>query len=434
MQYEVSRPEGIVDSSISNKVLSSRKNGALGLSYQVGISIFSKMIAFVSLYLYANILPSDQISKLAILQALIVGVVAVLSIQLPTTLFRHSIEISYINSCLWLSSKSNIVLYISIIIIPVALYSNYSNYSLMGVALVLGLVQIAAFLKLEIIRAVDQGSKYYGLILLQILASVSLTFITLRYFYKSNGILVYAAYEFISWMLVFIMSGVIIKKWRRENEERRAVFIKEQIFLYLKYGVFLIPTAVAWWLITQAPLLISGYLLNSGDVAMYAISNRIPNMIAIFAFIILPVGGKNLALIYQVDPSGFKKKFFRYSIYWSMAFLLISIVVLIMNWFFLTKWYPDYRLGFVIQLLQVANSFFIAVLSFLTYAYISTKKIKCSSLTSIITGVIGAFISYILGLKFGLIGVIGGMSIGIIIGLALTVLHIRSISLESDSF
>ena len=209
MQYEVSRPEGIVDSSISNKVLSSRKNGALGLSYQVGISIFSKMIAFVSLYLYANILPSDQISKLAILQALIVGVVAVLSIQLPTTLFRHSIEISYINSCLWLSSKSNIVLYISIIIIPVALYS---NYSLMGVALVLGLVQIAAFLKLEIIRAVDEGSKYYGLILLQILASVSLTFITLRYFYKSNGILVYAAYEFISWMLVFIMSGVIIKK------------------------------------------------------------------------------------------------------------------------------------------------------------------------------------------------------------------------------
>ena len=201
---------GIKDSSRSDKVLSIQKDSTRGLSYQVGLSIFTKMIAFLSLYLYANILPSDQISKLAVLQALVVGIVAVLSIQLPTTLFRHSIEAAYIKSSLWLSNKSSIVLGVSLIVIPIALYS---NDSLIGMALVLGLVQIAAFMKLEIIRAIDEGGKYYRLILFQVAASVLLTLLTLRFFYKSNGVLVYATYEFISWVFVFIVSTGIIKKW-----------------------------------------------------------------------------------------------------------------------------------------------------------------------------------------------------------------------------
>ena len=422
---------GIKDSSRSDKVLSIQKDSTRGLSYQVGLSICSKMIAFLSLYLYANILPSDQISKLAVLQALVVGIVAVLSIQLPTTLFRHSIEAAYIKSSLWLSNKSSIVLGVSLIVIPIALYS---NDSLIGMALVLGLVQIAAFMKLEIIRAIDEGGKYYRLILFQVAASVLLTLLTLRFFYKSNGVLVYATYEFISWVFVFIVSTGIIKKWSRDYENRRAVFIKKQIIIYFKYGMFLIPTAISWWVITQAPILISSFLLESEEVAMYAISNRMPNMIALVSFIFLSVGSKNLALIYEIDPSAFKNKFFIYGVYWVTFFLIISIIVLILNWIFLVNYYPEYVLSFAIQSLQVVNSFFIAIFSFFGYGYIATKKVKYSSITSMLASVIGTLVSYFFGVKFGLIGVISGMTIGIVIGLALRVLHINGISFEKNYF
>lgn len=419
-----------IDTLSSDKVFSSRKDNFWGLSYQIGVSVFSKMIAFASLYLYANLLPSDQISKIAVLQAMVVGLVTLLSLQLPAALFRYSIQIANIKSSLWLANKSSIIMFFSFAAIPAVLYL---DDSLIGMALILSLAQIATFFKLEVIRAVDATGKYFSIIFLQIIFSVLLTIITLSFFGRGNGVLVYAGFEFASWVMAFSVASVIVKGCQKEH---KPIFIKSEIVLYLKYGVFLIPTAMSWWLITQAPILISGYILASEDVAMYAISNRMPNMVAIIAFIVPPIVSKNLALIYEVDPYQFGKKFIIYSAYWCAAFLFMSIMIFIINFIFLVSWYPEYVVGFTTQLLQVVNAYFIAVFSFLSYAYIVTKKVKYSSVASVVGGFIGVFCSYIFGVKFGLIGVISGMTVGIVIGLILIIFHITGFFFEknNDSF
>ena len=85
------------------------------LFYQLILSTFSKAIAVISLFIYAKVITKNEVGEIAYIQAIVVFLVTILSLQLPAAIFRFSLEKKYQNISLWIVQNSNYFFYISLI-------------------------------------------------------------------------------------------------------------------------------------------------------------------------------------------------------------------------------------------------------------------------------------------------------------------------------
>ena len=83
------------------------------LFYQLILSTLTKIIAVSSLYIYAKVITKNEIGEIAYIQAIVVFLVTILSLQLPAAIFRHSLEKKYQNISVWVAQNSNYFFYIS---------------------------------------------------------------------------------------------------------------------------------------------------------------------------------------------------------------------------------------------------------------------------------------------------------------------------------
>ena len=75
------------------------------LFYQLILSTFGKAIAVISLFIYAKVITKNEVGEIAYIQAIVVFLVTILSLQLPAAIFRFSLEKKYQNISLWIVQK-----------------------------------------------------------------------------------------------------------------------------------------------------------------------------------------------------------------------------------------------------------------------------------------------------------------------------------------
>ena len=130
------------------------------LFYQLILSTFSKAIAVSSLYIYAKVITKNEIGEIAYIQAIVVFLVTILSLQLPAAIFRFSLEKKYQNISVWVVQNSNYFFYISLLFFVV----NFIYSNLISQVLLLSLIQITTQIKLELIRTKSNKSEFFKLI------------------------------------------------------------------------------------------------------------------------------------------------------------------------------------------------------------------------------------------------------------------------------
>ena len=174
------------------------------LFYHLVLSSLTKIIAISSLYIYAKILTKGEIGQIAFIQAIVVFLIAIISFQIPGSVFRYSLEKKYQNTSFWITQQSSYFFYISLFLF----FLSFFYTSLIIQVLLLCLIQISTQTKLELVRTSSDKNNYFVIIFFQVFFSVILTSITL-FLYKDifNGVLVYILFEYLSWSIaLFICS------------------------------------------------------------------------------------------------------------------------------------------------------------------------------------------------------------------------------------
>ena len=399
------------------------------LFYHLTISSLSKMIAISSLYIYAKILTKDEIGQIAFIQAIIVFLVAIISIQIPGSVFRYSLEKKYQNTSFWITQKSSYFFYISLFLF----FSSFFYTSFIIQALLLCLIQICAQTKLELVRTSSNKNEYFVIIFFQVFFSVLLTSITL-FLYNDifNGVLVYIFFEYLSWAIVLFICSRNITKIKKEKKIRSQL-IKKYLIDHLKYGLYLIPTTFAWAIILYGPLVLTKFFFNAEVVAKFAISNRMPQIIFILGVLIIQVIGKNLILDFQKNSFDFCRKFFKYCFYWFVYCLSLSIIIYFINYFIILNIFPSYQITKTGQFLQFLNAFLLSNFSFIGFFYQVRKSLKYNAISSTLTAIIGVIFGFIFGSFYGLEGILIGMTLGLLIGLILRYIEVSKFIYEKLS-
>ena len=390
------------------------------LFYQLILSTFSKAIAVSSLYIYAKVITKNEIGEIAYIQAIVVFLVTILSLQLPAAIFRFSLEKKYQNISVWVVQNSNYFFYISLLFFVV----NFIYSNLISQVLLLSLIQITTQIKLELIRTKSNKSEFFKLIFFQIFFSVGLTSFTLI-LYKGvfNGVLVYIFFEYFSWFLTLIFCSKKILTLKKNNEEFKATYKKEYVLEHIKYGIYLIPTSLSWAVILHAPLLLTGYFFDDTIVANFTISNRLPLVVTMVSVLILQVIGKNLILKYEKNKLKFCNNFLKYSLFWLIYCFFLSVIVYFLNYFVILNIFPSYKISEHAQILQFFNAFLISNFAFVGFFYQIIKKLKYNIITAAMAATIGLICGYIFGISYGIEGILTSMFFGLLV--ALTVGHIQ---------
>lgn len=391
---------------------------------QLSFSVLSKFITFSSIYFYAKILKKEFVAEIALIQAYVVMLVVILSLQMPAAIFRLSIIKKYKNLSIWILEKSNILIFISLPIYFLNIFK--SNFIL--IIIFLSLVQISAMNRLEFIRSNSNQISYFKLIFLQ--ALLSFTFIVIFFLYFKNifsPITIFITFEYISWMLIFFFSVIKIKKIKKFLN-LKSKFNKKDLIYILKYGFYLIPTTLAWSGLLYGPIILINHYFDNTLVANFAISNRIALIIFISGTLILSIIGKDLILSYQKNKNLYFKSFFKKFFFWFLCTLFFGIILYYINLIFLIFYFSEYKLNNNIILLQFINTILLSNFSFLGFFYQTTIRMKPNAITALLTFLSCLlFSTYFIKNDFGVIGLMSGMVIGMIIGIILRIINIKKI-------
>ena len=399
------------------------------LFYHLVLSSLTKIIAISSLYIYAKILTKGEIGQIAFIQAIVVFLIAIISFQIPGSVFRYSLEKKYQNTSFWITQQSSYFFYISLFLF----FLSFFYTSLIIQVLLLCLIQISTQTKLELVRTSSDKNNYFVIIFFQVFFSVILTSITL-FLYKDifNGVLVYILFEDLSWSIALFICSKKISNLKKEKKFK-SQFKKEHLVDHLKYGLYLIPTALAWSLILQGPLVLTKFFFNEEVVAKFAISNRMPQIIFILGVLIIQIIGKNLILEYQKNSLNYCKKFFKYCLYWLVYSLCLSIIIYFINYFIILNIFPSYQITNMGQFLQFFNAFLLSNFSFIGFFYQVRKSLKFNAISSTLAATIGVIFGFSFGSFYGLEGILIGMTLGLLIGLILRYIEVSKFIYEKLS-
>tara|TARA_B110000503_G_scaffold132089_1_gene207626 strand:- start:814 stop:2058 length:1245 start_codon:yes stop_codon:yes gene_type:complete len=391
------------------------------LFYQLILSTFGKAIAVISLFIYAKVITKNEVGEIAYIQAIVVFLVTILSLQLPAAIFRFSLEKKYQNISLWIVQNSNYFFYISLIFFTI----NFIYPNFIFQVLLLCLIQIAAQIKLEIIRTKSSKSQFFKLILFQVFFSVALTSFTLILFKDVfNGVLVFIFFEYFSWFLTLVFCSKTISGFEKDYEQFKPIYKKEYALDLMRYGVYLIPTSLSWAVILHAPLILTEFFYDDTIVANFTISNRLPLVITMVSVLILQVIGKNLILMYEDNAIKFCQNYLKYSFFWLIYCSILSVIVYFLNYIVILNMFPSYKISEQGQILQFLNAFTIANFAFVGFFYQIIKRLKYNVITATLTATVGFISGYIFGISYGIEGILVGMFFGLLVGLTVSYIYI----------
>lgn len=390
--------------------------------FQTILLSLSKFIAAISLYLYAKAITKYELGEIAYIQALVVIVISVISIQLPPTIFRFSLNKAYEQISFWFIKKTNIFFYFSLIFFIV----NFTNSNIFSQILCLSLVQVSSLIKLELIRAKSKKNEYFVLAFFQVFFSVGCTALTLFFYDKSiNAVIVYIIFEYCSWTIILLFSSRIINNIVINNKKILPKFDKNLFSELMKFGLYLVPTSLSWSIILFAPSILTEFFYGEETLAKFAISNRLPWAAHIFSAIILQILLKNLIIKFETNKKNFLNNYFNYSLIWLLFTAILTIFIYILNYFIILKLFPSFKISFTTQILQFINVFLLANFGLMGNFFQVIKKLKFNLITSCLAAILGTFFSILFAKEYFIEGILFGITLGLLISIIINMLIIK---------
>ncbi len=392
--------------------------------FQTILLSLSKFIAAVSLYLYAKAITKNELGEIAYIQALVVIVISIISIQLPPTIFRFSLIKAYEKISFWVVKKTNIFFYFSLIFFII----NFINPNIFSQILCLSLIQISSMIKLELIRAKSEKNEFFVLAFFQVFFSVGSTALTLFFYYKSiNAVFVYILFEYCSWAIILLVSTRIINNIVINYKKFLPKFNKNLFSEIVKFGLYLVPTSLSWSIILFAPSILTEFFYGEETLANFAISNRLPWAVHIFSAIILQILLKSLIIKFEKNKKNFLSNYFNYSLIWLLFTAILTIFIYMLNYFIILKLFPSFKISFTAQILQFINVFLLANFGLMGYFYQIVKKLNYNLYTSILAALIGFCFALIFRSSFNIEGILFGMTLSLTLAIFINLLIINKI-------
>lgn len=392
--------------------------------FQTILLSLSKFIAAISLYLYAKAITKYELGEIAYIQALVVIVISVISIQLPPTIFRFSLNKAYERISFWVVKKSNIFFYFSLIFFIV----NFTHSNIFSQILCLSLVQISSLIKLELIRAKSKKNEYFFLAFFQVFFSVGCTALILFFYDKSiNAVIIYIIFEYCSWTITLLVTSRLINKIILNNKKFFPKFDKNLFSELVKFGLYLVPTSLSWGIILFAPSIITEFFYGEETLAKFAISNRLPWAIHIFCAIILQILLKNLIIKFESDKEIFLSNYFNYTIFWFVFTSILTVLIYFFNYFLILKIFPSFELSISIQILQFLNVFLLSNFGLMGNFFQVVKKLKFNLITSCLAAILGILFAILFAKEYFIEGILFGITIGLLISIIINMLIIKKI-------
>ena len=399
--------------------------------FQTILLSLSKFIAAISLYLYAKAITKYELGEIAYIQALVVIVISVISIQLPPTIFRFSLNKTYERISFWVVKKSNIFFYFSLIFFIV----NFTNSNIFSQILCLSLVQISSLIKLELIRAKSKKNEYFFIAFFQVFFSVGCTALFLFFYDKSiNAVIVYIIFEYCSWTITLLVSSKLINKIILNNKNFFPKFDKNLFYELVKFGLYLVPTSLSWSIILFAPSIITEFFYGEETLAKFAISNRLPWAIHILCAIILQILLKNLIIKFESDEEIFLSNYFNYTLFWFVFTSILTVLIYFFNYFLILKIFPSFELSISIQILQFLNVFLLANFGLMGNFFQVVKKLKFNLITSCLAAILGVIFAILFAKEYSIEGILFGITIGLLISIIINMIIIKKIIKNNSKF
>lgn len=171
----------------------------------------------------------------------------------------------------------------------------------------------------------------------------------------------------------------------------------------LKYSIVLLPTSFLWWIIDSSDRVMISSLLGSNSNGIYAISYKIPAIIASLAGIF------NQSWVFTVVKEKESKNKSEYantifnSVYIIMAIVALIIITFIKTFF---KFYlsPDYYTAWKYVPFLLVGSLFLSFGTFFSASYNAYKDGKGMLFSSILGALVNIFLNFLLIPKFGIYG------------------------------
>lgn len=388
-------------------------------------NVLSKIILLILMPLYTSILTTSEYGIAEILNTLVELSIPVFTLCVSDAVFRYSINEENTNK----EEIFIIGLYITVfgIIISFLLVTVLNFFKIKYIIIlwfIFSTYSIKQFLGCYL-RGIGKpiGFAFSGVIATITLVVFNIYFLTIlnKKLYGYLWSIVLSNLFGILVMMYFINPIKIIKRNYFFLFSKRGKKLEKRM---LKYSLPIIPNSISWWLNTVANRYILLYICGSATTGLFSAISKLAAVVNLLSAIFQQAWQYSSALEYKKNTRDeyYSKIFFIY-----FRFVIISCTLIIYTSQIFSKYIllGDFQAGIKYIPLIIFSSMLGCISVFFGGIYTASKNNQMLMLSTIIGTIANILLSFILGFKFKILGVIIASNISYIIVVIIRILDTR---------
>lgn len=341
---------------------------------------FPKLLALITLPIITSQLTKIEYGTYDLINTLISLILPIVTLQIQSAAFRFLIDLrsSKEGQCRIISNIFYFTISTSLLAITV-IFIAYKNIQVTTKILIClyFLSDIMLIALGQIARGLTYNGKYaFSAIISSIVNSILIVFFVFLGEYGINGVFLSLGVANCC-AVIFLFFSISLHKYLSIKNVSRKILIE-----MLAYSWPMIPNNLSNWVLKISDRLIISAILGVEANAVYAIANKIPNLLAEAQGVFTMAWQENASIIVDDKDAGqyYNKIFdFMFSIIVSMTFLLIAVTPMLFT--LLIK--GDYDEAYYQMPILFIGSLFYCLASFQGGIYIAHKRTKEVGITTI---------------------------------------------------
>lgn len=359
----------------------------------------SKLISFFIVFIFAKELSKTDVGLIAFYQSVTFFLIPLLSLQLPSAIFRFYGNENYMKEIKVARGFFNYICILSFVFLLLFVYVKNIYIAIFSVTL----LYTAYYINLEYRRREKGDKSYFFSQLIQTLSFALLAFLFIWVGdNKSYEVIIIS--EYISIMLVM----AFIVDYKNFNIKLYKV---KHLF---KYSVPLIPNSICWWFLSSGMIFLYSKLFGDKLTAILSINYKIPSFIIVLSGMIIVIWQSDFLYKHnnkELTLSFIKKR----TLIFFFLFFCLSSIICFFSVFFIKTYYSTYFYSYWFSFLLSLISLLFSFNTYLGIQYIISSNTYRASKIMLVGTLLTMGLSLLLGMTYEHYGILYGYIIGLII-------------------
>lgn len=388
-------------------------------------NVLSKIILLILMPLYTSILTTTEYGIAEILNTLVELSIPIFTLCVSDAVFRYSINEENINKEeLFIMGLYTVLSGIIVSFLLVIVLNFFKVKYVVILWLIFSTYSIKQFLGCYL-RGVGKSISFAfsGVIATITLVVFNIYFLTIlnKKLYGYLWAIVLSNLFGIFIMIYFVNPIKIIKKNYFFLFSKKGKNLEKRM---LKYSLPIIPNSISWWLNTVANRYILLYICGSAATGLFSAVSKLAAVVNLLSAIFQQAWQYSSALEYKKKTRDeyYSKIFF---IYFRFVIMSCTIIIYISRFFSKYILLGDFQVGIKYVPLVIFSSMLGCFSVFFGGIYTASKNNQMLMLSTIIGTIVNILLSFILGFKFNILGVIIASNISYAIVVMIRILDTR---------